>query len=194
MTKWPNWIDLIIVTIILRTSYNGFGRGLFAELLNVVGVVSVTALTVNYWPTASDWVRGYLALPPNLVAVFVFWGFFFILLIGMHIILKRITQVIKWEQVHWAVQGIGLVLGGFRGLWWAGFLALALSSSGFGALQESVAERSILGPRLLDVSRAGLEQVAARFPGPKAGDVLIPPILSSRPGRASHGELAQRVL
>ena len=182
MTRWPNWIDLIIVTIVLRTSYNGFGRGLLAELLNVLGVVGVTALAVNYWPQAMAWVRAYVALSPTLVAVAVFWGLFVILLVGMHVVLRRITHVIKWERLHVAVQGLGLVLGGLRGVWWAGFLALVLSSSGIGPLQQSVEERSLLGPRLVDVSRTTLEDITSRFPDASVRhESFIPPILSPTP-------------
>ena len=49
MTTWPNWVDLIILILILRMSYNGFGRGLLMEMLQLAGAVAITCLSVNYW-------------------------------------------------------------------------------------------------------------------------------------------------
>lgn len=177
MTIWPNWIDLIVVTIILRTCYNGFGRGLLTELLNLVGVLVITLITVNYAGLVTAWLGPRSSLAPKLVAVLVFWGLFFMLVVVMHAILKRLTQIIKWERLHWSIQGVGLFLGGLRGLWWSGFILVVLSASGMGFFQESVEKKSVLGPRLLTIARTNLEQMADRFPGAQhRGKTFIPPL------------------
>ena len=109
-----------------------------------------------------------------------FWGLFLLLLFGVHLLIKRVAQVIKWERLHWLIQGMGLMLGGLRGLWWSGFLLIVLASSGVIWVQQAVEERSLIGPSLLPVSRTILEQVGDRFPGgaqPHGGD-LVPPIRS----------------
>ncbi len=89
-------------------------------------------------------------------------------------IVKRVAGVIKWERVHWLLQGMGLLLGGLRGLWWSGFLLIVLASSGFNGLRQSVEERSLIGPQLLPVARRSLEQVVERFPGalPRGSDLV----------------------
>ena len=177
MTTWPNWVDLIIVTILLRTCYNGFGRGLLTELLNLIGVVVVTLTTVNYAGLVASWLGPWVALGPQLMAVLVFWGLFFTLVVVMHALLRRLTGIIKWERLHWFIQGIGLFLGGLRGLWWAGFMLVVFSASGVGFFQESVEKRSVLGPRLLNISRTNLAEIANRFPGAQhRGETLIPPL------------------
>ena len=176
MTTWPNWVDLIIVTLVLRACYNGFGRGILAELLSLIGAVSVTALTVNYTETVKGKLGSWLWFNPSVNAFLVFWGLFLILLFAVRLLLRRVTEVLKWERVSWLTQGIGMVLGGVRGVWWSGFIILALSSSGFSYLQESVEHRSLLGPRLLELSQANLERIADQFPGAQGrGETLIPP-------------------
>ncbi|MBI3321234.1 MAG: CvpA family protein [Candidatus Omnitrophica bacterium] len=182
MTMWPNWIDLIIVTVIFGTCYNGFVRGILAELFLLIGAVSVTAITVNYAAWLARWVQQWVALPPPLIAVLGFWILFFGALILGHWVIKRLTEVFKWERVHWFVQSVGLCLGGLRGLWWSGFLLIVLTSSGLPVLQTAVEQRSVLGPRLVSMARRAVSQAAERFPGAQdRGSALVPPIRPNTP-------------
>ena len=182
MTKWPNWVDLIVITVIFRTCYVGFGRGLLAELLNLAGAVSVTVVSVNYAGLVTSVVRPWVSwADPTIAAFVIFVALFFGLLVAVHRLVKFLTAFIKWERLHWFIQGIGIALGALRGLWWSGFLLLVFVSSGVTYLKASVEERSIFGPRLVDLSRESLERVANQFPGAEhRGETLVPPVKESR--------------
>ena len=174
---WPNWIDLFILTVVWATGYTGFGRGFLAELLNLIGAVAVTVLTANYAGVAGESVRSWLPLPPPVTAVVVYWGLFLMLWYGVRAIRKRVAELIKWERFNWFIQGMGLLLGGIRGLWWAGFVLLVLTSSGYEFLQESVVKKSVLAPRLLTSFRVSFEQIGSRFPGARLRDTIpVPPL------------------
>lgn len=178
MTKLPNWVDLVLVILILRTCYSGFAKGMWTGLLTLVGAVSVTAITVNYSGIVADWLQQWSRFSPHVTAAVVFWGIFLILVVSVHAALKRINEWIKWERLHWLIQGMGIILGGFRGLWWGGVLLLVFTSSGWSYLQQSVEDRSVLGPRLLKFSRQSLEEVTDRFPGAQyRPSHLIPPLI-----------------
>ena len=177
MTQWPNWIDLIVVTVVFKACYNGFGRGLLTELLNLLGVLGVTLTVLNYWRVPAGWLRPWAPLPPYILDVLVFWTMFLALVFVMHVILRRVTELVRWERLHWLIQGIGLFFGGLRGLWWAGFLLIVFTSSGLSFLRESVETQSVLGPRLLELSRTSVEQLLDRFPGAEyRGTPLVPPV------------------
>lgn len=179
MTKWPNWIDLVIVIVIFKTAYNGFGRGVLAELLKFSGAVVGTAFLLNYWRMAADQAVPWIPLNPTLAAFLVFWGLFIILLVILHVVVKRLCDLMKWERLHWSIQGIGLILGGLRGLWWSGFMLLAMVLSGVPYLHKSVESDSVLGPRLAKIARTGFVQVADQLPGAQhRGEVLMPPAQS----------------
>ena len=174
---WPNWVDLIVVILVLLMGYNGFGRGFLAELLNLAGAVSVTALTMNYSTLMTGWLFQWLPGHPMAAGVLGFWTFFLIVWYLVRLGLKYATTAIKWERVHWILQGCGFVLGGLRGLWWSGFILLAMTSSGFVYLHESIVSQSVLGPRVVELAGQGMRQVADRFPGARRrGEALIPPI------------------
>ena len=177
MTTWPNWVDLIIIIALLRTCYNGFGRGLWAELLNLIGALSITALTMNYAGVVTSWLGPWLSrLNPTVIAFLLFWMLFLSLLALAHVVIRQVAGAIKWERLHWATGMTGLALGGLRGLWWSGVLLVALTSSGFAGLRASVEERSVVGPHLLPLARQSLAYVSDQFPGAQhRSETLIPP-------------------
>ena len=178
MKVWPNWVDLFIVTSLLITCYRGYERGLLAELFNVAGALTITSVTLNYGRVIAGRVPLSSWIPEQTANLVLFWGFFLLLWFVVRLIRKRLSALTKWERVHWVIQSAGLVCGGLRGLWWAGFILVALSSSGFTYLRQSVEERSLLGPQLLRLSRDTLRQVADRFPGAVSrGTDLVPPVV-----------------
>ena len=176
MKSWPNWVDLIVVTSVLITCYRGYGRGLLTELFNLAGALAITSVTLNYAKVVAAMLP-FSWIPEQAMNLLVFWGLFLLLWLAVRLIRKRLAAVIKWERLHWVIQSAGLVCGGIRGLWWAGFILVVLSSSGFTYLQQSVEERSIVGPKLLRAARDALGQVADRFPGAVSrGSTLVPPL------------------
>ncbi len=177
MNPWPNWVDLIIVTIVLRTCYNGFYRGFFVGFLNLVGVVSATVVSLNYSRVVIQWLQPWIQLDAVVMACVVFWGIFFSLVIAVNVLIRRLTEFLKWERLHWSIQSVGLVLGLLRGLWWIAIILVAMATSGVPYLKASVEERSVLGPHVLPFAQKYLEEVANQFPGAEGrGEELIPPM------------------
>ena len=180
MKIWPNWVDLVIVTLVLITCYRGYWQGLAAEIFNLAGAFTITSVTLNYARVAARWVPLSSWVSAPVANAVLFWGLFLLLWFAVFLIRKRLATVMKWERLHWIIQSAGLVCGGLRGLWWAGFILVACSSSGFTYLRQSVEERSLLGPKLLRLSRDMLGEVADRFPGSVSrGAALIPPVKPS---------------
>ncbi|MBI3011835.1 MAG: CvpA family protein [Candidatus Omnitrophica bacterium] len=160
----------------LLKCYGGFHRGFLTELFRSLGAVAVTALTINYSGVVASWLQPWLRFDPVLVNFLVFWLLFLGLMFIRRRLLNLVARVIQWERIHWATQGLGLVLGALQGLWWSGIILVALSSSGFIYLQQSVEERSVSGPWLLSTSREYLERLSGYFPGGEnRGPTLIPP-------------------
>lgn len=177
MKVWPNWVDLVVITLFITFCYNGFGRGFLGEVFHLIGSVVATTLTINYAGFLTRWIVNWLPLPPEKVAVVVFWLLFLILMLSMRWLIKRLNQLMHWERLHWFIQGVGLFLGGVRALWWSGFILITCVSSGFSFLQESVEQKSVLGPRLVGISRTTFERVSDRFPGAQyRGESPVPPL------------------
>ena len=178
MTTWPNWVDLIVVTLLIACSYNGFGRGILAELFNLLGAIATTCLTVNYWSLLAKWVPPFPWLGPDFTTLLIFAVLFVTVRFLVRLLVRLCCDVVKWERLHWFVQGLGLFFGGVRGAWWAGFLLVVLAGTEIPYLKASVEEQSIVGLRLVTIARSTIEQAANVFPG--AGErrslALVPSI------------------
>ncbi len=179
---WPNWVDLFIIVIpVLRGCYVGFSSGLISGTINLVGVVSVTVLACNYRALLAQWIAPWWRFDPMWLE---YVCFFVLLLSGIVLvrwILKKLAMVLQWERVHWFIQGLGLLVGGVRGLWWAGVLVLILQSFGISYFQESVEKRSLLGPSLSQFAQERIEWVADWYPGKIHRVSLLPSVTITLP-------------
>ena len=177
MTPWLNWIDLVVLTILIRTLYSGFSRGVLTELLTLVGAVVITVVAVVFWRPVASWIGPWLWLSRPVVGVLVFWGLVLGCWFGVRQLRAIAGRLLAWQNFHWANQGVGACVGGVRGFWWAGFVLVVLVSSGYPFLEEAVTKRSVLGPRILRVFRPCLDQVAGFMPGATSrGGTLMPSV------------------
>lgn len=158
-----------------KSCYNGYGRGFLTEAINCVGAVVVTVVTINYAGVMLSLVS-FLTWPPiPVLELLVFWGLFIASWFGVRWLRLRIAEVIRWEKFHWFIQGLGLFLGGLRGLWWAGFLLIVISSSGYQFLRDSVETNSVLGQGLTRGFRTSLDYIAEYIPGAQYRDTVLVP-------------------
>ena len=186
MTTWPNWVDLIVVTIFIKTCYSGLGGGFLAELLHLIGLIGAISTSINYFGPVAQWLAPWMAwFGPDVSEVLVFFILLLSLTLCVHLLIGRIARWIKWEQFHWILQGLGLMLGGLRGLWWAGLIVVVLASSKIPYLQESLMKESVLGPRLEQVAREAFSQAADRFPGAGQRKSLVPQLALPPAGRTT---------
>ena len=183
VSTWPNWVDLVIITLVILTGYRGFGRGFLAELFNLAGAISMTVVCINYSSVVTSWIRPWISWPDaTTLAFLVFVCLFLILVLAVHRLLKLLDAMIKWERLYWGFQVLGLLLGVMRGLWWSALILVACTASGVEYLRVSAEERSVLGSHLAAKSRESLEWASDRFPG--AGNrepELVPPMRPTTP-------------
>lgn len=152
------------------------------EFLLLLGAVGVVILTVGYWSVIAalfqaSWAANF---PPAVVAPVVCWALFVLLVIVIRWLVTGVLALLKnWDRVGWLTQTFGLACGIARGLWWGGFVALALASSGIAYFKTSVEERSVCSPPILERSRRVLTAAVTKLPhaGPPQRE-LLPPIVA----------------
>ncbi len=149
---------------------------MFAEALNVLSVITATALACNFHGTITQWILPWWAGDPAVLSFALFLTLLFGAIVGLHAVIRKLTDLIQLERLHWAVQSLGMFLGAARGLWWSGLLLQLLLSLGVQGLADSVQEHSLLGSRILPVAKQSVEWVVDRFPGHTDRITLIPSI------------------
>lgn len=179
---WPNWVDLFVIVIpVLRACYVGFSSGLISGAVNLLGVVSATALACNYRAVVAQWVAPWWRFDPLWLDAVCFCVLLFGGVLLVHWVLRKLGMVLQWERLHWFIQGLGLLVGGLRGIWWAGLFVLILQSFGLPYLQESVQKRSLLGPQLSLLAQERIEWVAEWYPGRAHRVSLLPSVTITLP-------------
>lgn len=150
---------------------------MLSEVVSLVGIVSATSLACNYAVSMANVIRPWWQFNP---AVLDFTVFVLVLLIGIltfvRFLGRKLVDLIKWDSLSWLVQGLGLFLGCVRGLWCMGLALLMLVATNVIYFNNSIQDRSVLGPHLINVSKRAIEETANRFPGAINRKELIPVI------------------
>ena len=165
MTYLPNWVDFIVLILLLRATYVGFDGGVLAAVLNLLAAVSATSLAVNYamplWTLLDPWVPLYEAVGQWAS----FWLLFLCTVLTMQWLARKVTGATKGERIYSITQIFGVVFGALRGLWWSAVFLIALVSSGLPYLVESATQRSLAAPSMISPARELVARVAEQYPG-----------------------------
>ena len=151
---------------------------MLAEFLHLVGIVGVTILACTFHSSVTRVLAPWVVVVDRDTLDFI--SFLALLALGWVIVVqcgvRALAKSLAGNQSGLSVPGLGLLVGGARGLWWAGLALLVLLSTGVPYLARSIQERSLLSPRLVTVSRTTLARLVEWTAGARAEGPLIPPL------------------
>ena len=155
-----NWIDVLVLIILVRTSYVGWYRGLAYEIFRLAGIVVTFLVALSFYDDLGHLVSQYSPIPTSAAYLICF----LLLLLVITLILRityRVLEKVGKLVFHPAVDRYGgFVFGICRGMVAAGLLVAALSILPFGYIQESIETNSLLSKHLRKITRA----VSRMFP------------------------------
>ena len=161
-----NWVDIVILIILLRTGYIGIRRGLFIEIIKTVGLVAGLGVAVTQHVSIGKEIFLRLNLGQTLSQGIAFLGIFLITYVAVLILGIGLQKLLKieahgfWDRFWGAWAGLG------RGLVVAACLLTGSFLAGSGYLEESIENRSLLAPMLVkggSVVYASLHHFSASF-------------------------------
>lgn len=174
-----NWVDVLIVIVVLRTCYIGFTRGIGTELIKLAALTVALALGANFHEILAG--LGERVQVPEVVCVVPAYLLIVIVVLWMGHLLNRmiIVKLLKRETPGSTVERLlGLAAGGARGLLAIGALLLMLQAVPLGGaadyLNTSVYERSATGAAVVDGARLVIERAANAVPGRFYRSALFP--------------------
>jgi len=189
LTALPNWVDLVILILVIRGCYVGFEYGVVTALLQLLGAVSATALSINFGPSFWALVKPWFPIKSSVGAFVVFWFSFAVFAFLISHLVRRIAGLMKWERLNVVLQGAGLICGSLRGWWWSAVLLVGLSSSSIPSLQESAEQRSLIGIQFMPGAREMLRQAIEFFPAsPDPNRALFPSAAVNDPKKDKKAE------
>jgi membrane protein required for colicin V production len=191
-----NWVDILILIILLRTSYVGFTRGLSHELLTLAGVITAIIVAIHNYKYLGSFFNNQFKLP------FEFSNFIgFILLVLIVFIIIRFIRlflytIVKLELFPPLERYGGLVLGVTRGCLVTSLLLLCLLFIPNQYVRSSIYSNSLVGQAFLKIAPMFYERTVSVFP--KYRDAkqakVIEEILTRDSGQKPKSQLKRRKL
>ncbi len=158
LTKF-NWVDIVVICLILVTTYRGAKKGFIIEIFKLLGVVLSIYVSLHYFSDASDNLLEYF---PAVGMIFSDSLCFVILATVSYLAVLALREVLRRFFKTEAPSGLqrwgGLVLGFVRGLLLTSMLLISFYFINSHYLKEST-EKSFLGSRLVNTDVKAYEGI-----------------------------------
>jgi len=179
-----NWVDVLIVIVLLRISYVAFQEGLSHEIFPLIGSIATISLALHYYRNIAQYISqnmGWMSLETSALFAFIasiaVIGFIFKLL---KIVLDKIIKV-TW---HPLIERFGgLIAGAVRASITISIILMILTLMPFSYLKWSVEQRSLTGRYFLKLGSGIYERTVLFLPSAKMA--ATDKIAKTRSGKAS---------
>lgn len=170
-----NWVDVLTLIILLRTTYVGLDRGFSVEIFKFLGIVLALTAGLNFYLPVSQFLTGHSFLPISLAQILSFLGLVFISVLLFKLIQLFFKAIVKTEFVKWLDKSGGLILGILRGILICGLLFISLLLLPWNYPNYSIKQRSLSGLPILKVAETFYYFTFKFYPGSdKALEVFSP--------------------
>lgn len=169
-----NWIDVLVVILILRISYVGFRNGLSHEIFPFSSAIIISIIGLNYYHKIGSYISSNLVKMPIALSDFLS---FLILILATGFILKLVRVVLdNIIKVEWhpLVERLGgALLAMLRAVVVTSLVLITIALMPFSYLQWSIRDRSLIGMYALRAAPEIYDRFSWFIPGIKAkGDKL----------------------
>jgi len=159
-----NWIDILIILLLLKISYDGFSKGFSSQVVPLLGIFAVLLISLHNYVLI-----GYVInkLTPFSIAICNLLSFTIISLII--IFLFRVgeiflTRIIRVEVVSFIERIGGVFLGALKAMLFISFILVIFVLTPIRYLDSSIKDRSLLGTKFLRVGPALYDKVISISP------------------------------
>ena len=160
-----NWVDVLVLIIVLRISYIAFQDGLSHEIFPLIGTACTLVLSLHYYNKIFLFLTTNLAKIPVEMANFLS---FFVLIVAIGFLFKLIRSIVdKIIKITWnpLIEKFGgLFAGILRASLVASTILIIIALMPLSYLQWSVRDRSQVGMYFLRIGPAIYEKVSALLP------------------------------
>jgi membrane protein required for colicin V production len=139
-----NWIDALILILIIGFSIGGLFRGLIKEVGSLVGVIGGIFLGYRFNPVLVKLLDKFLPLNQQVLAIIAFSVVFLSIVIIAQVLMNLLNKLVKSLLLGGVDRIFGFLFGGIKGLFISSILVILISLFSF---LNSV-ERALLESKL----------------------------------------------
>jgi len=147
-----NWLDIVVLVLVVRGVYMGVKRGLTAELFNFFGIIISLVLAIQWYSQVADVLILNFSLPTWLSKLLCFVVIAQIIRIAFKYSLTLLLKILNIQFIPQLEKIGGGTIGFGRGIIAAGILILALSFIPNDYMKESIQTKSFTGGFLIKVT------------------------------------------
>jgi uncharacterized membrane protein required for colicin V production len=156
-----NWVDVLVIVVLVRGIYVGSQRGFFGEFFYILGISTTIIFGIHFYSIGANFMNKYLFIPLNISNLLGFLFITFCLYLTFKFIYRLLQKIIKIE-VFPAINKIGgLLLGFCKGFVISVLLLLIMLLIPIGYITDSVKAKSVFGPFFVDKGISLYKRVVA---------------------------------
>lgn len=154
MLKQLNWVDIVVIILLIRISYIALQSGLFLESFKLLGTILALYLSLHYYSVLGSFLANRMGIK-TLSPLALNFISFIVLMIAGYLIFKILRELfakfIKLEPTAGLDKWGGLILGVIRGFLSVSLVIFMLAASHAGYFRKSV-KGSFSGKDLINIS------------------------------------------
>ena len=159
-----NWVDILVVILLFRTSYIGARTGLSEEIFRIIGVLIGVFLSLKYYSALGSRINASISLPQELIDGLTFLILILLSMLTMKLVSLGLTKIVKLAFAEKIDKWGGFLFGLFRGAVLLSLLFVLFGIFQFDYLVKSVEERSLTGPYIGKIAPNVYQTIARTSP------------------------------
>ncbi|MDB4349866.1 CvpA family protein [Omnitrophica bacterium] len=147
-----NWVDILILILLIRTSYVGYTRGLSSEVMPLIATFAALVISLHFYGRIGAFITNHTPLSSTLsnFTSYAFIGFSIIYLFHLAMVFLRGKVInVQVETLYDTI--FGLTFGIFRGILLVSFIVFALGIAPISYIRDSAKQRSLMGEKFSKV-------------------------------------------
>ena len=159
-----NWVDVLIVILLIRTSYIGTRNGLSEEIFRIIGVLLGLFFSIKYYSALGSRINSTISLPQEFVDGGTFLILILLSMLSMKLVALGLTKIVKLSFSDKIDKWGGFIAGLLRGAVLMSLLFMLFGIIQVDYLVKSVDERSLTGPYVEKIAPNVYQAIARTSP------------------------------
>ncbi len=168
-----NWIDILLILLLIKTIYTGARTGLSAELFKLLGTVISIVVGFHYYKEIANALITYIKIPIWVSECVILVGIVLISAIIVRYVVIFLLKILNIQFVQHLEKVGGALVGLVRGFLIGGLFLTALSFFPAEYLHTSISEKSLLAPYFVKSSEKTYMSIIRLIPSQEPKEITV---------------------
>ncbi len=169
-----NWIDILLILLLIKTVYSGARAGLTAELFRTIGTIISIIVGLHYYNEIAADLSTYVKAPVWLLQVIILAAIIILASIIFRYAVILLLKILNIQFIQHIEKIGGALLGLARGFLAGGLLLIILLLLPAEYLTTSISEKSFLSPCFITATEKTYSFIIGLIPSQKPKELAVP--------------------